>query len=66
MMIRVDQGKGNKDRYTILSKKLLVDLRAYWSQYRPDKWLFPGQKPERHLTETAAQRAYYLAKKKPA
>ena len=66
MMIRVDQGKGNKDRYTILSKKLLVDLRAYWSKYRPDKWLFPGQKPERHLTETAAQRAYYLAKKKPA
>jgi integrase/recombinase XerD len=66
MMIRVDQGKGNKDRYTILSKKLLVDLRTYWSQYRPDKWLFPGQKPERHLTETAAQRAYYLAKKKPA
>jgi len=66
MMIRVDQGKGKKDRYTILSKKLLVDLRAYWSKYRPDKWLFPGQKPERHLTETAAQRAYYLAKKKPA
>jgi site-specific recombinase XerD len=65
MMIRVDQGKGKKDRYTVLSEKLLVDLRAYWSKYRPDKWLFPGQKPERHLTETAAQRAYYLAKKKP-
>jgi integrase/recombinase XerD len=66
MMIRVDQGKGKKDRYTVLSEKLLVDLRAYWSKYRPEKWLFPGQKPERHLTETAAQRAYYLAKKKPA
>ena len=66
MMIRVDQGKGKKDRYTILSKKLLVDLRVYWSEYRPEKWLFPGQKPERHLTEPAAQRAYYLAKKKLA
>ena len=66
MMIRVEQGKGKKDRYTVLSEKLLVDLRAYWSKYRPDKWLFPGQKPERHLTEIAAQRAYYLAKKKPA
>jgi len=65
MMIRVEQGKGKKDRYTVLSKKLLVDLRAYWSKYRPEKWLFPGQKSERHLTETAVQRAYYLAKKKP-
>ena len=65
MMIRVEEGKGKKDRYTVLSKNLLVDLRAYWSKYRPEEWLFPGQKPQRHLTETAAQRAYYLAKKKP-
>ena len=66
MMIRVEQGKGKKDRYTILSKKLLVELRAYWCKYRPEKWVFPGQKAEKHLTETAAQRAFYLAKKKPA
>jgi site-specific recombinase XerD len=65
MMIRVEQGKGKKDRCTVLSKKLLVDLKAYWSKYRPEKWLFPGQKPQRHLTEASAQRAYYLAKKKP-
>ena len=66
MMIRVDQGKGKKDRYTILAHKLLADLRIYWSKYRPGKWLFAGQKPDTHLCEGAAQAAFYLAKKKPA
>jgi len=66
MMIRVEQGKGKKDRYTVLSEKLLIVLKAYWCRYRPEKWLFPGQKHDRHLTEAAAQRAYYLAKKKQA
>ena len=65
MMIRVDQGKGKKDRYTILSEKLLINLRTYWRKYRPEKWLFPGQKPGRHLTEASVQTAYRLAKKKP-
>ena len=63
MMIRVEQGKGRKDRYTLLSKTLLPELRAYWSQYRPGKWLFPGQKPDNHLSEAGARAAYYLAKK---
>jgi hypothetical protein len=66
MLIRVDQGKGKKDRYTILSKNLLADLRIYWSQYQPGKWLFAGQKPEKHLSEAAAQRVFSVAKKKPA
>ena len=66
MMIRVDQGKGKKDRYTVLSEKLLVDLRVYWQKYQPKIWLFPGQKPHRHISEAAARRAYHLAKKKPA
>ena len=66
MMMRVDQGKGKKDRYTILSKKLLADLRIYWSKYHPGKWLFAGQNPIKHLSEAAAQRVFYLAKKKPA
>jgi len=65
MMIRVEQGKGMKDRYTLLSKTLLPELRVYWSKYRPGKWLFPGQNPENHISETGAQAAYYLAKKKP-
>jgi len=65
MLIRVEQGKGKKDRYTILSKKLLEDLRAYWCQYRPGNWLFAGQKPDKHLSEAAARNAFYIAKKKP-
>ena len=66
MMIRVEQGKGRKDRYTLLSGKLLVELREYWCQYRPETWLFPGYKPEMHMCEGAAQTAFYKAKKKPA
>jgi site-specific recombinase XerD len=65
MMIRVEQGKGRKDRYTVLSDLLLSDLRAYWRKYRPGKWLFAGQNRQNHLSEAGAQRAYYLAKKKP-
>lgn len=66
MTIRVEQGKGKKDRYTILSKKLIVDLRTYWKKYRPEKWLFAGQKGEKHLSKSAAHRIFCLAKKKPA
>jgi site-specific recombinase XerD len=66
MLIRVEQGKGKKDRYTILSQKLLEDLRTYFRQYRPGKWLFAGQNPDKHLSEAAARMAFYLAKKKPA
>jgi len=65
MLIRVDRGKGRKDRYTILSHKLLEDLRSYWRKYRPEKWLFPGQKPENHLSTVAVHKAFTLAKKKP-
>ena len=66
MMIRVEQGKGKKDRYTVLSKKLLVDLRTYWCKYRPGKWLFSSPNKQRPLSESSAQSAFYLAKKKPA
>ncbi len=38
MMIRVQQGKGRKDRYTILGKRLLTELRIYWKMYRPAEW----------------------------
>jgi integrase/recombinase XerD len=41
MLIRVDQGKGNKDRHTLLSQVALETLREYWKQYRPKDWLFP-------------------------
>ncbi len=42
MCVRVDQGKGNKDRYVPLSPRLLDELRAYWRRVRPEHWLFPG------------------------
>ena len=66
MMIRVEQGKGNKDRYTILSRSLLPELRTYWRKYQPGEWLFPGQKRNRHMGSTTAYQIYKKAKKKPA
>lgn len=43
MAIRVEQGKGRKDRYVMLSPQLLTMLRVYWSRYRPRYWLFPSR-----------------------
>jgi integrase/recombinase XerD len=45
MVIRVEQGKGHKDRYVMLSPKLLGMLREYWRRTHPGEWLFPGGKP---------------------
>jgi hypothetical protein len=42
MVIRIDQGKGRKDRYVMLSPRLLELLRHYWKAVRPSDWLFPG------------------------
>lgn len=64
MMIRVEQGKGAKDRYTLLSPPLLAALRAYWPIYRPRLWLFPTPKADRPMHPTALQRAYHVAKRR--
>ncbi|MCK0180084.1 tyrosine-type recombinase/integrase [Flavobacteriaceae bacterium S0862] len=48
MLIKVNDAKGNKDRYTILSKSALVDLRKYYLQYKPSNYLFEGQKKEKY------------------
>jgi integrase/recombinase XerD len=45
MVIRVEQGKGRKDRHVMLSPKLLDMLRTYWNKTRPREWLFPGRWP---------------------
>ena len=50
MVIRVRQGKGNKDRYVMLSPKLLDELRAYWKVAKPTTWLFPGQQTGKPLS----------------
>lgn len=49
MLVAVRQGKGNKDRYTVLSGRLLRLLRAYWKIQRPTEWLFPAVKAGRHM-----------------
>ncbi len=63
MMIRVEQGKGRKDRYTILSARLLSELRTYWKEHRSPTWLFPNRKGG-PLSIDYAQRIYNLAKQK--
>jgi integrase/recombinase XerD len=59
MQIRIAQGKGHKDRYTVLSPRLLEELRNYWRLYRPSTWLFSGE-PDftRPLTTRTAQRIF--------
>ncbi len=64
MMIRVEQGKGQKDRYTILSNNLLVELRWYWKRYRPRVWLFPNRTKNGPLSKNQAWRIYDQAKKR--
>jgi integrase/recombinase XerD len=55
MVIRVEQGKGQKDRYVMLSPKLLEILRSYWRTLRPKDWLFPGDVPTKPLTRGAVE-----------
>jgi site-specific recombinase XerD len=57
MVIRVEQGKGRKDRYVMLSPTLLEILRQWWRQERPQLWLFPGGIPGRHITRGAVEDA---------
>ena len=64
MLIRVDQGKGKKDRYTILSERLLKELRIYWTMHRPRLWLFPSKDPSKPMHIGTAQKIYYTAKKR--
>jgi integrase/recombinase XerD len=57
MMIRIEQGKGHRDRYVPLSPKLLELLRTYWRKLRPQPWLFPGQFPAQPLSREAVSDA---------
>jgi site-specific recombinase XerD len=62
MLIRVREGKGRKDRFTLLSPHLLSALRAYWRAERPRTWLFEGRDRSGPLPVGTAQKVYYLAK----
>ena len=57
MLIRVEQGKGCKDRYTMLSPRLLEVLRVYWRAARPQLYLFPSWRTGRHLNAASLQQA---------
>lgn len=61
MVIRVEQGKGRKDRYVMLSAQLLKLLRAYWVEARPQGWLFPGRDPVNPMTTRSLNRACHAA-----
>jgi len=57
MLIRVEHGKGGKDRYVMLSAQLLQILRAYWRLARPGLWLFPGREAGEPVSVAALQDA---------
>ena len=64
-LLRVEQGKGAKDRQVEVPVTLLQQLRRYWQIYHPAQWLFPNsQMPDRALSIKTAQRAFGLAKTK--
>lgn len=63
MTLRIEQSKGAKDRYSLLSPRLLKDLRQYWKSERPDKWLFPAPRsPDQPMHPHTAQKIYYAAR----
>jgi site-specific recombinase XerD len=57
MLIRIEQGKGSKDRYVMLSPQLLQILRTYWRLARPGRWLFPGHDPAEPVSVATLQEA---------
>ena len=61
MLLRIEQGKGRKDRCAMLSPQLLELLRDWWRIARPQVWLFPGQNPINHLTTRQLNRAVHAA-----
>jgi len=63
MVIRVDQGKGQKDRYVMLSPKLLEILRSWWRVSKPRHWLFPSDIPGRHISKDAVEQACQKARR---
>ena len=62
MTLRVEQGKGQRDRYVMLSPQLLELLRDWWQATRPQVWLFPGQNPINPMTPRQLNRAVTAAK----
>ena len=64
MVLRVVQGKGQKDRYVMLSPRLLAIMREWWPRCRSRHWLFPGAHPERPITTHAVDKACRQARRR--
>ena len=62
--VRIEQGKGKKDRYSILSQKLLIALREYWKVYRPTNYFFTAYNPNQPIGDSVVQVEFRAAKKK--
>nr|WP_245255960.1 tyrosine-type recombinase/integrase [Paenibacillus lactis] len=60
-LLKDRQAKGKKDPYTILSQSALDVLQKYIEQHPPQKWLFPGQAEEKHITERMVQKVFEQA-----
>jgi len=63
-LIRVRGGKGRKDRYTVLSEIALRTFREYVDKYKPEKWLFPGQRKDKHISTRTVQAIFEKARDK--
>ncbi len=63
MLLHVRSGKGDKDRFSVLSKSLLRELRGYWLHFRPETWLFLNQAGN-PMSSESAQRMFYAAKER--
>ena len=64
MVIRIEQGKGQKHRYVMLSPKLLEILRDWWRVEKPRHWLFPGDIPGQHISKDAVEQACQKARRR--
>lgn len=66
MLIKIEEGKGGKDRYTLLSKKLLVELREYYKKYQPKNYLFPSSYKSKEFLNYETIRSIYEKSRKIA
>lgn len=64
MQIRIEEGKGRKDRYTLLSPRLLEELRQYYRMFRPKEWIFFGRDQNQPMPSATGQKIFYLARER--